>query len=234
MEGLLKHGYICESSSPCADLVLLVPKKDKSWHMCIDSWAINKTTVRYNFPVPWLDDMLENFCGALVFSKIDLWSGYHKICDEWKTAFKTRDRLYKWLVMSFDLSDAQSTFMNEALHSFIGICIVVYFDDILIYIRDASTYVEHLQNALTKLREEKLFANTSKGSFFVPKIIFLGYKVSGDRLTPDMSTIKAIKSWLGPTILFQIRSFHGLTSYYQRFIRNFRTIMVFSLDLCGR
>ncbi|KAG7559493.1 Zinc finger CCHC-type [Arabidopsis thaliana x Arabidopsis arenosa] len=228
---LLEKGHIRESMSPCAVPVLLVPKKDGSWRMCVDCRAINNITVKYRHPIPRLDDMLDELHGSSVFSKIDLKSGYHQIRmkegDEWKTAFKTKHGLYEWLVMPFGLTNAPSTFMrlmNHVLRSFIGVFVVVYFDDILVYSKTLDEHVEHLRKVLNVLRKERLFGNFKKCSFCSNDVVFLGFVVSSQGIQVDESKIKAIQDWPSPKTVGEVRSFHGLAGFYRRFVRDFSTI----------
>jgi hypothetical protein len=231
VEELMKKGYVQESLSPCAVPVLLVPKKDGSWRMCVDCRAINNITVRYRHPIPRLDDMLDELSGANILTKSDLRSGYHQIRmkegDEWKTAFKTKFGLYEWLVMPFGLTNAPSTFMrlmNHVLRPFVGKFVVVYFDDILIYSKTLDEHVEHIRCVLAVLREQKLYANLEKCTFCTDKVVFLGFVISGQGVEVDEDKIKDVRNWTPPQNVSQVRSFLGLAGFYRRFVKDFRTI----------
>jgi hypothetical protein len=237
VQDLLDKGLFRESLSPCVVPTVLSPKKDEGWRMCTDSRAINKITIRYIFPLPRMNDLMDCLSGAKLFLKIDLKSGYHQICmregDEWKKKFKTNEGLYEWIVMSFGLTNAPSTFMrlmNEVLREFIGKIVIVYLDDILIFSKTVAEHLKHLATVMRRLQQEKLLINMKKSSFMKTELICLGFVISADKLRMDLDKVEVIKNWPSLKSIFEVRSFHGLASFYRKFIRNFSGISAPMMD----
>jgi hypothetical protein len=136
---------------------------------------------------------------------------------------------YEWLVMPFGLTNAPSTFMrlmNHVLRVFIGkfVVVVVYFDDILVYSKDLNEHIEHLRYVFDVLKCEKLYVNFKKCNFCMEKVVFLGYVVTTTGIEVDEKKVKAIKEWPTPKSITEVRSFHGLASFYRRFVKNFSTL----------
>ena len=135
--------------------------------------------------------------------------------------------------MPFGLTNAPSTFMRlmtQVLRPMIGVFLVVYFDDILIYSRTREDHVDHLRQVCLVLRKESLYANLKKCAFMTQQVTFLGFIVSKDGVSVDPEKIRAIVEWLEPHTLHDVRSFHGLAAFYRRFIQGFSSITALIID----
>jgi hypothetical protein len=151
LKDLLDKGFIHPSSSPWGCTTLFVSKKDKGRRLCVDYRPLNAVTIKNKYPLPHIDILFDQLVGAQVFSKIDLRASYHqiKICDEdiLKMAFSMRYELYKYLVMSFGLTNAPTHFMylmNSIFMPELDKFVVVFIDDILVYSKSMEDHEEHL------------------------------------------------------------------------------------------
>ena len=130
--------------------------------------------------------------------------------------------------MPFGLSNSPSTFMRvmtQVLKPFMGKFLVMYFDDILIYSKSRKQHLDHLTQVCTILGKESLYGNLKKCYFFTDKVVFLGFIVSFEGVSSNPQKVQAIVEWPEPKNIHEIRSFHGLASFYCQFIKGFSTIM---------
>ncbi|GJU57201.1 putative reverse transcriptase domain-containing protein [Tanacetum coccineum] len=201
------------------------------FRICIDYWELNKLTVKNRYPLPRIDDLFDHVQGSSIYSKIDLRLGYHQLRvqeeDILKTAFRTRYSHCKFQVMPFGLTNAPVVFMdlmNRVCKPYLDKFVIVFIDDILIYLKNKQEHEEHLKLILELLKKEELYAKFSKCEFWIPKVQFLGHVIDSQGIHVDPAKIESIKDWASPKSPTEIRQFLGLAGYYRRFIEGFSKI----------
>lgn len=172
LQDLIDRGFGHASVSPWAALVLFVKKKDKTMRLCIDYRQLNKVTMKKKYPLPRIDDLFDQLQGAKVFSKIELRFGYHQLQiksnDVPKIAFCTQYGHYEFLIMSFGLTNAPVAFMdlmNRVFRLYIDQLIIVFINDILVYLKRSEEHKDHLKITLQTLRNHKLYAKFNNCEF---------------------------------------------------------------------
>lgn len=182
----------------------MVKKKDGSWRLCIDYRQLNQLTIKDRFPIPIIEELLDELGQAHYFSKLDLRSGYHQIRmseqDVFKTAFRTHENHFEPMLRR---------------------SVLVFFDDILVYSRGWSDHLDHLRAVLRVLRENQLFAKRSKCSFGATHLEYLGHIIAQGTVSMDRSKVMNVLDWPPPKSIKELRGFLGLSGYYRRFIRGY-------------
>ena len=178
--------------------------------------------------MPRIDDLFDQLREVLVYSKINLHTGYHQLrfreVDIPKTAFQTRYVHFEFIVMPFILMNAPRGFkdlMHRVFQPYLDQFVVVFVDDILVYSNSKEEHENHLRTVLHALRNHRLDAKFSKCELYLIEVRFLGHVVSASGISVDSEKVEAIRSWERPKSIFEIRNFFGLVGYYRRFIEDF-------------
>lgn len=228
---MLKEGVIQKSHNPFSSPVILVRKKDDSWRLCIDYCHLNAMTIVRKYPVPVIEELLDELHGAKWFSKLDLRAGYHQIRlaegEEFKTAFQTHSGHFEFRVVSFGLARAPRTFfgaMNGTHEPLLRVCVLVFLDDILVFSKTLLEHVEHLRQVPTLLRRDQWKVKRSKCAFGQQHIPYLGHVTSGEGVDTDPAKVSTVANWSSRTNVKEVRQFLGLAGYYRRFVRQFGVI----------
>ena len=230
IQQLLQQQLIETSSSPWGAPVLFVQKQDGTLRAVYDYRALNALTVKNRFPLPRIDDILDQFKGAQYITTLDLIQGYNQLQlhpdDMPLSAFTTPVGHFQWRVLPFGLSNAPSVFsraMMEVLQPFLGKCCLVYLDDIAILGRTEAEHLHNLELVFQRLQQAGLKLKLPKCHFMAREIKFLGHILSPKGVHPDPDKLKAVADWQAPQSKLQVLQFLGLVNYFRRFIPNLST-----------
>lgn len=228
---LLKKGIIRHSQSPFNSPLWVVPKKGDKLRMVIDYRQINKDTDQDAYPLPLIDDILDQLGKARFFSAFDMSAGFHQIPMEEGskkyTAFSTTQGHFEYNRMPFGLKNAPATFqrlMDNAFRGLIGKSCFAYIDDIVIFGNTLEEHNRNLQLVLQRVKELGLRLEPTKCEYLKPELEYLGHLITADGVKPNPAKIEAIKNFKNLKTVKDVQSFLGLAGYYRKFIKNFSSI----------
>lgn len=196
---MLDKGLIQESSSPYSSPALLVKKKTRDWRLCVDYRRLNALTVKNKYPLPVIDELLDELHGARWFSSLDLRSRFHQIRmaegHEFKTAFQTHNGHYEYRVMPCGVTGGPGTFqgiMNTVLAPFLRVFVVVFIDDVLIYSKTWEDHLQHLEAVFKVLQQNQFYVKLSKCAFARQELSYLGHVIGAEGVSTDPKKIQII------------------------------------------
>jgi len=225
----LKKGYIRLSKLPQTSPVFFVGKKDEGKHMVMDYRRLNKQTVKNNYPLPLITDLVNSMGNKRVFTKIDLQWGYNNVRikegDEWKVAFTTHVGSYEPVVMFFGMTNSPATFqgmMNEILRDMINKGkVVAFMNDVLIGMETEKGHDKLVEEVLKCLEENDLYVKPEKCAWKVQKVNFLGVVMGQGKIEMEEDKVARVLNWPVPKTVRDVRKFLGLANYYRRFVKDF-------------
>ena len=232
LDDQLKKGYIHHSKSPQTSPVFFVPKKDRTKWMVQDYRYLNEHTVKNNYPLPLISQLVDKLQGAKLFTKMDLRWGYNNVCikenDEWKAAFTCFCGSFKPLIMYFGLCNSPATFqaMMNKIFTNMDDVVVVYINDLMIFTK-TENQAEHdkiVLEVLRRLEENDLFMKPEKCTFHATEVDFLGMIVGHDGIKMDQEKVKATLEWPELKMVKGVRSFLRLANFYRRFIKDYMKV----------
>jgi len=235
----LRKGYIQLSKSPQTVLVFFVGKKNGKKRMVQDYRYLNEWTIKNNYPLPLISDVLENIGTKKLFTKMDLRWGYNNVRikegDEWKAAFTTLEGLFEPTVMFFGLTNSPATFqamMNKLLRDLINTRkVAVFIDDVIVGMESEEGHDELVAEVVKRLEENDLYVKPEKCKWKVKEVGFLGVVIGLEGIRMEKEKVKGVLEWPMPKSVKDVQKFLGLANYYRRFIEGFATVARLSHDL---
>jgi len=228
----LKKGYIRPSKSQQTSPVFFVGKKDGGKRMVMDYRKLNKQTVKNNYPLPLITELVDNMGSKRVFRKMDLRWGYNNVRvkegDEWKAAFTTHVGSFEPVVIFFGMTNSPATFqamMNEILRDMINEGKVAAFvDDMLVGTEMEEGHDEVVEEVLKRLEENDLYVKPEKCMWKVWKVPFLEVVMGEGRVEMEEDKVEGVLKWPMPQCMKDVRKFLGLANYYRQFVKNFAKV----------
>lgn len=221
----LEKGILRHSNSEWASGIVPIRKKDGSLRLRIDFRPLNDVTVKDRYPLPRIDEILDCFSGAAIFSTLDATSGYHQFKlqeeDKKKTAFRFNGGFYEYNRMPFGLCNTPSKFqraMDGLFAKEYRKYVIPYLDDVIIFSKSKEEHAKHVKVVLEKLAECRLTLNPKKSRMFIEEIEILGRVVSKGVVKPCKEKVETVRTFKKPENIKELRSFLGLISFCREFI----------------
>jgi len=212
--------------------VFFVGKKDGKKRMVQNYWYLNEWTIKNNYLLPLILDVLENIGTKKLFTKMELRWGYNNIRikegDEWKAVFTMLEGLFEPTVMFFGLTNSLATFqamMNKLLRDLINTGkVAVFIDNIIVEMETEEGHDELVAEVIRRLEENDLYVKLEKCKWKVREVEFLGVVIGPEGIKMEKEKVKGVLEWLTPRCVKDVQKFLGLANYYYRFIEGFAMV----------